>query len=203
MGISKTSSGRYAQIAAVGFWTLATISCGGGSDATGTAGSTSKPATTPTPAPAATSAPSANTGPQRLDLTSRGLPLAITVPACVKPRAPLLKNEDNVKDIILACDPVMGDPPGKRPFAIQLGFAEAKVWKADVRKNPGFKRFTKDEASFLRWEAEDGGTKVEEFMLRQKVGATEYACFPQFPASEAQRALLEEELLACRSVTTP
>jgi hypothetical protein len=40
-------------------------------------------------------------------------------------------------------------------------------------------------------------------MLRQKVGSTDYACFPQFPALEAQRALLEEELAACRSVTAP
>jgi hypothetical protein len=35
------------------------------------------------------------------------------------------------------------------------------------------------------------------------VGSTDYACFPQFPALEAQRALLEEELAACRSVTAP
>lgn len=178
--------------------------CGGESKSAPSGASSVKSATTTAaPAPAATSAPPVSTGPQRLDLTSRGLPVAITVPACVKLRAPLLKNQDNVKDIILACDPVMGDVSGKRPFAIQLGLAEGKVWKADVRKNPGFKRFTKEEASFLRWEAEDGANKVEEFLLRQKVGAAEYACFPQFPASEAQRALLDEEIAACRSVTTP
>lgn len=184
----------------------ALFACGGENAPTAqTSGKTTTPS--PSSASSATTAPSttasAATGPQRLDLTSRGLPIVITVPACVKPRAPLLKNEDNVKDVILACDPVIGEPPGSRPFALQIGLAEKKVWKADVRKNPGFARFTKEEASFLRWEAKDGDAVVEEFMLRQKVGAVEYACFPQFPSTEAQRPRLEEELAACRSITAP
>jgi hypothetical protein len=182
---------------------FATLGCGGDGAGPPSAASSARSSTTSAvPAPSAASSETpAPTGARRLDLTSRGLPIAITVPACAKARAPLLKNEDNDKDVILACDPVLGDP--RRPFAIQLGLAKAKVWKADVRKNPGFKRFTTDEANLLRWEAVDGADRVEEFMLRQKVGSTDYACFPQFPALEAQRALLEEELAACRSVTAP
>jgi hypothetical protein len=180
------------------------LSCGGDSKgAPPSAEPSSKPSAIPAATSTASSASSAPAGPQRLDLSSRGLPIAITVPPCAKARAPLIKNQDNDADVILACDPVFGAPSAQRPFAIQIGLAKSKAWKADIRKNPSFKRFTTDEVNLLRWEGVEGANQVGEFMLRQKVGATEYACFPQFPALEAQRALLEEELAACRSITAP
>ena len=111
-----------------------------------------------------------------------------------------MKNANNLKDLILACDPGLSGAP---PFAIQLGLSEGKVWKTDIRANKGFKRFTADEPAFLRWQAEDGKLLVEEFILRQTVAGTSYACFPQFPAGPDQRALLEEELAACKSLSAP
>lgn len=179
--------------------------------ASASASATSEPATTVAPTTTSASATAQPTGPQRLDLSSRGLPVVITVPACVKPRAPLLKNEDNVKDVILACDPEMGSKTP--PFAIQVGLAAKKIWKSDLRQNKAFKRFVVDEPTLLRWEAAEGAAVVEEFMVRQKIkcpagncgnlGTEEYACFPQFPASAEHKALLEEELAACKSLSAP
>lgn len=148
----------------------------------------------------ASQAPLDTTAPKRLDLSNRGLPLALMVPGCVKIREPLMKNATNLKDLILACDPGLSGNP---PFALQIGLSEGKVWKSDVRANKNFKRFTTDEPNFVRWQAEDGKLLVEEFIWRQKVGGTSYACFPQFAAGPEQRALLEEELAACRSIAAP
>ena len=136
--------------------------------------------------------PTAATETTALDLTSKGLPLVLDVPACVKVSAPIAKIADNEHDQILACDSDGGTPA----FAIQIGLSKGKSWKSDMQSDPTFKKWIKKEKDFLLREV-TLPPGAQDFSFRFKSKKIEYQCFSQFQTTDEK--LLASMIAACRS----
>jgi len=135
-----------------------------------------------------------------INLSSRGLPLMLTAPSCVKVLAPVVKVAENAKDVMLSC-PISDDDSiaGNSAFAIQVGLAKGKNGKADIAKDPNFVRFLPStDSKLLQWESSVFNSKVKDFMLRVTKGSVEYVCFNQL--SSRDEAVFAQMLKACQSL---
>ncbi|NUP13905.1 MAG: hypothetical protein HOW73_48335 [Polyangiaceae bacterium] len=180
---------------------MALTACGKGSRSTA-----DEPKRKPEDKSAPTSTSDAVAEGAKTDLSERGLPITIVMPACPdgsppKVTGPMVKLPDNAADQIIQCQ--VSDEEalaGKEAFTLQVGLAKGKIGKAQVREDMNFAKFISEDPKSLEWETKNFGSlpNKREFILRVTAGGTEYACFPQFAPTDAK--LYQAELAACRSI---
>jgi hypothetical protein len=132
-----------------------------------------------------------------LDLTAKGLPVALDVPVCAKVETPAVKVAGNQHDLILACEGGLDAPA----FALQVGIAKGKTWKKEMEADPEFKKWIQSEPNFLLREVTSFSSTAKDFAYRTKLNGVEYMCFSQFATND--EALLKQMIAACRSLRVP